>query len=524
MAGTGWLIFVAIGMAGFFLFSSYLFVHHFMIEDDKDGAWFPKFTAVAGLWLAFSSMMITPYDVANTQSGSASVVNIATLWQVLYISMAVILGFLIPFAYFYYESIMDQNRDKKLCTCDTQLCLGLKYAFVFALVFIAVFVCLFLVIGTAMVPVHRIAYSTIMVVPSRQALPTELHPVDFATITTACITSTTTSWGCAENDFTWSIGMSFTTFVIGLLCFLGWFFFMIFGGVGLVAMPLDMVNKFRMRPKPMKRRDYMEKKMALGARATTLRQIGDKLVDMSEDTEFQSNKEALKHRQRVAAFEKAYYLLKKDQEILDKIYNLVHQNPLVPYFHLFFGILGGIIGLLWVVHIAVFVLPNPPYHEFLNKFFIALTIPGFPFFGIICYAAFSYFLLWAVIVGTYRVGLRCFLCNMYPMSPHDTPMNHLLANIWVICLTSIPAVQFCVTCFPVYARETEADMLFGTQVQYMQGVSYFWQYNIFVYVMVALSFVTLVYLTVWPSKDEDAVKAEVEAMKLLLDREKQAAA
>lgn len=522
MASTGWLVFVAIGMAGFFLFTSLLFVNHFMIEEDKNGAWFPKFTAVAALWLSFASMMIMPYDVANTQAGTDSLVDMATLWSILYISLASLLGFFIPFAYFYYESILDQNRDKKKCSCDTQICLGLKYAFGFSICFIVIFCILFAVTSVADIPVHRVAYSSSLVVRAQHDFPAPTADVEWTMIADACM-GTGDTQGCVESDFVWEIPLTFTVFVIGILCFLGWWFFMVFAGVGLVAMPLDMINKYRMRPRPVSRGVLMDRKMALGARATELRTIGEKLVDMSEDTVFTSSKDAIKHRQRLAHFEKAYHLLKKDQEILDKLANIINSNPLVPYMHLFFGILGALVGLLWVVHIAVFVLPDPPFHDFLNEFFITLTIPGFPFFGIICYAVFSYFLLWAVIVGTYRVGLRCFLCNMYPMTAHDTPMNSLLANIWVIALTSVPAVQFTVQCFPVYGRETEADMLFGTQIQYIKGLSIFWEYNIFVYVMVGLSFITLIYLTLFPKKDEEAVQAELKVMKMFLERDEQAA-
>jgi len=36
------------------------------------------------------------------------------------------------------------------------------------------------------------------------------------------------------------------------MSFFGWFFVVIFGGVGLFALPLDMINYFRNRPKAKK--------------------------------------------------------------------------------------------------------------------------------------------------------------------------------------------------------------------------------------------------------------------------------
>jgi len=187
-------------------------------------------------------------------------------------------------------------------------------------------------------------------------------------------------------------------------------------------------------------------------------------------------------------------------------------------------LVGAVVALLWMVHIAVYVLPTTgggePVSLFLNDLLIVLEgIPGFPFFGLIAYALLAYFLIWAVFVGNYRVGLRCFLCNMYPMDPHKTPMNNLLANVWVVILCVVPAVQFCATCFPVFARNTAVNMIFGTQIQYLPFISIFYQYNIFVLGMVLLSFFTLLWLCLCPAKSQAAIDAELATMKLFEERD-----
>ena len=43
-------------------------------------------------------------------------------------------------------------------------------------------------------------------------------------------------------------------------------------------------------------------------------------------------------------------------------------------------------------------------------------------------------------------------------------MNSFLANVFLILLTSVVVVQFCAISFPVYARNTEVDLLWGQQV------------------------------------------------------------
>lgn len=63
------LIIVVIAIAILLAFGMCLIVVIFGHEDDKNVAWIPKVVTVFGLWLAFASVLILPYDVANTQSG-----------------------------------------------------------------------------------------------------------------------------------------------------------------------------------------------------------------------------------------------------------------------------------------------------------------------------------------------------------------------------------------------------------------------------------------------------------------------
>jgi hypothetical protein len=51
------------------------------------------------------------------------------------------------------------------------------------------------------------------------------------------------------------------------------------------------------------------------------------------------------------------------------------------------------------------------------------------------------------------------------MEIRKTLMNAFLVNTWLVLLCSVPTVQFSVTAFPIYARFTEVDLLFGAQVQ-----------------------------------------------------------
>ena len=48
------------------------------------------------------------------------------------------------------------------------------------------------------------------------------------------------------------IEVSFPVYVLALMSFLGWFFFVIFGGCGMIALPIDLILGYMHRPKEVK--------------------------------------------------------------------------------------------------------------------------------------------------------------------------------------------------------------------------------------------------------------------------------
>ena len=66
---------------------------------------------------------------------------------------------------------------------------------------------------------------------------------------------------------------------MGFMAFIGWFFFVLFGGVGLSALPLDLINEFLGRPKIIKSQDAAEKKRMLKKKSVELIEMGTKIKD-----------------------------------------------------------------------------------------------------------------------------------------------------------------------------------------------------------------------------------------------------
>jgi len=527
---SAWLVIVAIVASGIILFSSFLFLFQFQNKDDAWAGWIPKFVIVCSLFLTFGQLLIMPFDVANTRTDGG--LHIDVIWDITYIAVAVMLGFVLPFAFFYYEN--DTDPEEKQKCCQTQTCMGFKYAIAFAIIFLGLLLILYFGIGTAIIPVVRIAQSPGWVIPTdgSSSNPNATFPNipmgGFYAAEDGCPTlfqydgvdyDFSSSGACGVSEFKWRLDVTFPVYIIAFLAFFGWFFFAVFAGVGLIALPMDLINAYRTRPQKMDWNVIDERQKNCGERAANLREIGEAMLKDSL-TPTESQKEALKRRNRQIAFEKAFYLLQKDIEILKQLKNLNQINPLIPFFKLVAGIFCLCFSLLWVIHIAIFVLPNPPLNDFLNTYFITLeNIPGFPLFGVLAYALFMYELLWAVIVGNYKIGMRCFCVNLFPLEDGDTPLNAMIANCWILLICAVPAVQFSSVCFPVYARDTYVDMLFGTQVQYLRFLSYFWVYNVFEYLLLFVNLCTLIWLFFCPknsAKDhQDQINqmfAEREAM------------
>merc|ERR1712127_1070507 len=107
------------------------------------------------------------------------------------------------------------------------------------------------------------------------------------------------------------------------------------------------------------------------------------------------------------------------------------------------------------------------------------------------------------------MGVRFLLWKLYPMEINGTMMNSFLFNTAIILLCSVPAVQFCVQAFPSYARYSDVDMMFGTQVQYMKGLNLLWANNVFTITMMVMSGLTLLFLCMWPKDKAAEIDREI---------------
>ena len=307
--------------------------------------------------------------------------------------------------------------------------------------------------------------------------------------------------------------VSLYTFFGNLMAWVGWFFFAIFGGIGIAALPLDLILGYVNRPKHMDAVEYAEAQMSLRERVNELVDIGE-LIKIEREEKAQAGmagnfaafsldsekrQAARDERQAILGFKQAVYLMEKDAEdFLAASTNYENYNPLIPYISLLLGICACIISFFWFIHIIVYVYPDPPLAPFLNNYFKFFD-GWFPLFGTLSVALFTLYLLVCAVKGCFKFGIRFFFFHIHPMKPGKTYMSAFMFNIGLVLLCALPVVQFCQDAFADYAAFTNIRQIFGVQVEYLEFFSAFWTKNIFVYVLMVITVLTSIYLACRPS-------------------------
>ena len=142
-------------------------------------------------------------------------------------------------------------------------------------------------------------------------------------------------------------------------------------------------------------------------------------------------------------------------------------------------------------------VPNTPLAPFLNSYFEWFD-SRFPLFGVLSVALFTLYLLFAAIKGCFKFGLRVACIQLHPMILGKTYMSSFMFNIGLVLLCALPVVQFATASFADYARFSTIRQLFGVQIENLVFFGFWWTQNIFVYIFLAMSVLSAMYLCCKP--------------------------
>jgi len=446
------VMFVAIAVA-----SLYVLVY-FQHEADRNTAIFPKILVVTGLTLASVSIMMLPLDVSNARTNGGF--PMTELWYTVYIIMAIMIVLLIPFAIFYYEAEdpTENNNAKQIASAVKYELVVLGVAVLFTLI-------LWLGIGTAEIPYQKLESGL-----------TDINE------------TTTLPSPCKASNASVSYQVSFILYIISVVTFVGMFLFVIFGGIGIVALPMDLISSFVNRPKFMTLQEYTARKIVVGERAKDLNEKGKRLQDKFKKSGGRPT--GRRDKANYNQFRAAVYLLEEDYVQLEKAFNKGIGPKVIQiawsWTQLVLGVLGICVSLLWIIHIFVFMVVVPPPSQFLNKMFIDLDA-AFGLFGTIAYGSFAYYLLLGVIKGNFKFGLRVpMFFTIHPMKVGETLMNSFLVNVLLILICSLTVTQFCSITFSTYNRLTGINEIFNIGVRNLVFFKWFYYYYHWAFVAIAI--------------------------------------
>lgn len=181
-------------------------------------------------------MLLLPLDVANNSSAigcaegwntACGNINMDLLWLIVFMSIIFIIVVLLPYSIFYYEA--DDGDDN---VGNRQWLEALKMEFATLLVAIALFVVLYVTVSKSHIPMRALEVNSASVARG------------FHEYTDGTTLSTAELEGASKipvQSITVTLDVSFPVYITGLVSFIGWFGFCIFCGIGLIALPLDLI-------------------------------------------------------------------------------------------------------------------------------------------------------------------------------------------------------------------------------------------------------------------------------------------
>eukprot|EP00908_Phaeocystis_cordata_P015384 Transcript_26542.p1 GENE.Transcript_26542~~Transcript_26542.p1 ORF type:complete len:358 (+),score=45.92 Transcript_26542:113-1186(+) len=218
---SGFLIIVTIVMTVMVLLGSLYVLVYFQAEEDKNTAIAPKIAVVLGLALSCLLVLTLPLDVANRSTMSG--LDMETLWQAEYVVIAIMAIGVVPFLIFYYEAEDPEGRSYQWWT-------AMKYEFVTVVVALTCVLLAWLLAGYAEVPIVDYTYEGSLL---DAAAPSDVPSADRA---------------LTRAEHVLKVSVTPVTWIMALLSFVGWFFLVLFGGIGMAALPMDLLVDYTTRP------------------------------------------------------------------------------------------------------------------------------------------------------------------------------------------------------------------------------------------------------------------------------------
>ena len=473
----------------------YLLAYYCTEDDNNYGSGLiTKFIVILGLFIAFGQICLLPLDVSNTR-GEGGNFRMDLIWKITYILIFSFSFFIIPFTISIYECGPDLTFKQKL---SKSFC----FYFCEIIVVMTLLSLSFLFLGKAHIPITSIQCEFIPNdnnwINSNEEIKDEEEIFK----------------SCEKNNKEIELVVSFIIYIIGLLSFISYFFFMLFGGVGIFSFPLDLIYSFCTRPIKLEINDSKleEKKQEIALFAADLKDYAMKLKALEKNGDhekFICNKKRKNYDKLLKKLKVGVSIIEDKYEIIN-IQNYIKKNGAFIYLlKLIGGLLSLLLSIAWILQIIFYLIikkEEKPFFVFINIALVKLTDINLSFVSIGLYTLFSLYLLLITIKGHLKFGLRIiFLGEIHPMKKNNTYMNSILFNVILIMITSVSVVQYSVRTFGEYTSFSDSVIFFNTVIKYLSFFRLLLKYNIFEFGFFFIAFISFLYLICRPN-DIDTLK------------------
>jgi len=458
----------------FILFISIYVIDYFSTYEEQGcvNNIFLKIIAVIGLMMVFIEILLLPLDVANIH-GKGGKLNMNTLWIISFIIIFIFSLIIIPLMINIYELDPDLTTFEKIKN-------GLLFFIIDVIIFASLFFILFLCFNKANIPIQK-----------QNCSISGLQKSDESTILQKC--------QIKEEDI--SIKTPFIIFSFGLMSFGAHFLLTVFGGIGIFALPLDLIRTFIIRPIKISKNRLEEMKKEIVQTSIDLKELAKKVKSMEENgysKKYFWSKEKKQYNQLFNELKVGVNIIDEQFQLIN-IQNAIGETSIIQYYlSLILGIIFLIISIIWIIHLVLYVLLKKYF--FLNNLFSYFTNNGITFLATFLFGFLCFYLLICIVKGNFKFGIRfIILGSVHPMKKNETYMNSILFNVMLILITSVSLIHFCVKAFNEYVSMTDIDIIFSILIKNLSFFRYFFENNIFEWIFCAIMLITFIYLIFRPS-------------------------
>lgn len=465
-----WLILLIILIPIIAILGSVYVLLYFQSEEDGVGEYFPKAVFCLSMIIAFGSVLLVPFDAANSPNPAFSNAYYDTLdtqlmWTIIIWIMGIFAIIICPFVLFYYE-----NYDPDKPSRRKQLISGITITAGVFIVFLVLSLVCYSQWGEATIPFRAFI-----------ANPQEVT-YDGSVSYTGKYTT--------EN---FVVTVEYEVYCFALLCLVGWIALAIYGGIGVGSYPISALREFINRPKRMSSTEFAEE-------MSRILQKSEVLLDLCEEMKGRSRGSiASADATRINILRNEVFELEEYQKKLIYAFTTLGGSPFLIYGKLLLACCSVILGFVWILHI--FLYTTFDLTPFLNTLLVDLG-NVFPLLGTLAFSVLTFYLMWATFNGQMALGLRLVFFQIYPMRKHDTLLNALLFNSFLMLLTSFALIQFVSRSFRDYAPLSSINGLMNVYILRLKGIGYIIQWAQFA--LIGIAILSLLWLALCPKKKRKA--------------------